>query len=381
MEHSLEISLHQNFKEAQLAGRYLPIEVLESLVINLPSVFEVRELGKSVEGRNIYTVKVGSGKTKILVWSQMHGNESTTTKAVFDFFNFLANAEEAKEILDHTTFLVIPYLNPDGIKAYTRENANVIDLNRDARDLSQPESILFKQVYEGFQPEYAFNLHDQRTIYGTKNYNKTSSLSFLAPAYNSDREINKNREEAMQIIALMNQKLSKYIPEQIGRYDDGFNLNCVGDTLQSLNIPTILFEAGHFPEDYDREETRKLIFMALYHSVKGIMGETQYNFSIEDYYLIPEIEKSFVDVVLRNLAIGNKIVDVAVLYQEKLVGNRIEFLPFIEKIETNISLFGHREIDFTHKKIENAVADFKVGNLLNSVKTETEIFSLKLTNY
>ena len=54
----------------------------------------------------------------------------------------------------------------------------------------------------------------------------------------------------MAIIAELNEMLQEFIPGQVGRYDDGFNINCVGDTLQQLNIPTILFEAGHFPNDY-----------------------------------------------------------------------------------------------------------------------------------
>jgi hypothetical protein len=41
----------------------------------------------------------------------------------------------------------------------------------------------------------------------------------------------------------------KYIPGQVSRFDDGFNINCIGDKFQS-HVPTILFEAGHFQDDY-----------------------------------------------------------------------------------------------------------------------------------
>ncbi len=75
---------HQSHHEQQLFGRYIHQLSIASLLDSLPSEFEVKQLGVSVENRPIHSVKIGSGNTKILLWSQMHGNESTTTKAVFD---------------------------------------------------------------------------------------------------------------------------------------------------------------------------------------------------------------------------------------------------------------------------------------------------------
>ncbi len=49
----------------------------------------ITEAGKSFEDRNIYQVKYGNGPVKLLLWSQMHGNEATATMALFDIFNFL----------------------------------------------------------------------------------------------------------------------------------------------------------------------------------------------------------------------------------------------------------------------------------------------------
>ena len=50
--------------------------------------FSLKPLGQSVEGREINLISFGSGKNSILCWSQMHGNESTATMALFDLFNF-----------------------------------------------------------------------------------------------------------------------------------------------------------------------------------------------------------------------------------------------------------------------------------------------------
>ena len=51
----------------------------------------------------------------------------------------------------------------------------------------------------------------------------------------------------MEVIQVMNSALQQYLPNQIGRYDDGYNDNCVGDYFQTQGTPTVLFEAGTLP--------------------------------------------------------------------------------------------------------------------------------------
>jgi hypothetical protein len=196
----------------------------------------------------------------------MHGNESTTTKALFDFFNVIhSNDKLGEKLLQEFTFCFLPMVNPDGAELYTRENANKVDLNRDSVDLSQPESQLLRKTFDDFKPDFCYNLHDQRTIFGAGDDGKVATVSFLAPSYNENRDINEVRTKAMNVIVAMNDELQKHIPNQVGRFDDGFNRNCIGDMFTFLNVPTILFEAGHFQDDYDREYTKiKTFFMILF---------------------------------------------------------------------------------------------------------------------
>ena len=87
----------------------------------------------------------------------MHGNESTTTKALFDLYKYIEDHKETKfvnTLLAMCTFTFVPMLNPDGAEAYTRINANKVDLNRDAQDLSQPESLILKELYTNIKPDY-----------------------------------------------------------------------------------------------------------------------------------------------------------------------------------------------------------------------------------
>lgn len=101
--------------------------------------------------------------------------------------------------------------------------------------------------------------------------------------------------------------LQEFLPGAVGRYDDSFNINCVGDTLQHLNIPTILFEAGHFAMDYEREQTRVFIFIALVRALEKMaeLGENL-NFNAQEYFAIPENKKCFYDYIVRNVAFRNR---------------------------------------------------------------------------
>ena len=96
-------------------------------------------------------------------------------------------------------------------------------------------------------------------IFSAGKTRNSAVLSFLSPSEDEERSITSTRQKAMEVIQVMNRAIQPFLPNQIGRYDDGFNSNCVGDSFQSCGVPTVLFEAGHYPKDYNREETRKYL--------------------------------------------------------------------------------------------------------------------------
>lgn len=344
------LDLFLNYKEQSVQGRYLTLEAILPILKKLNTKEQVKHVGNSVQGRPIYTYQIGTGKTKIFLWSQMHGNESTTTKALLDFINLLnGETELAKMLLEDFTFLAIPILNPDGAFLYTRENANKVDLNRDAQNLTQPESLVLRGVFEVFQPDYCFNLHDQRTIFGVADSGKPATVSFLAPSYNEERDINATRLDAIRVINNINSVLQNYIPGQVGRFDDSFNINCIGDTFQNLGVPTILFEAGHFPDDYLREETRKYIFISLLVSFTTLSENDVVDNEISQYLNIPQNKVAFYDFMYKNIKInydGNEIItNFAVQYKEELIDGKVNFKAYIAAIENLDSYFGHYEYD------------------------------------
>ncbi|WP_255535338.1 M14 metallopeptidase family protein [Cellulophaga sp. E16_2] len=365
------IELYNLSRENSVQGRYVTNDMIFPFLDQLGSPFQIEMIGKSVLNREIKSVTFGSGKYKILMWSQMHGNESTTTKAVLDFLNLISsNSDLAQKLLALCTFKIIPILNPDGAEAYTRINANEVDLNRDAQDKSQPESKILRAVYDAFIPDYCFNLHDQRTIFNVGATSKPATVSFLAPSHDEERSISKSRGVSMQLIVAMNKELQKYIPGQVGRYDDGFNANCVGDTFQMLNKPTILFESGHYVNDYDREETRKFIFCAIIKGVNVIADQNIDTYEQKDYFEIPENGKLFYDILIKNADFVNKNLhngaDIGILFKETLVSGVLTFVPFIEKTGNLSNFYGHKTFNcLNNKDLENLKSLKEIVDLIS----------------
>ena len=76
-----------------------------------------------------------------------------------------------------------------------------------------------------------------------------------------------NSQEASALIVVTQhydtlQSIGGESNRQVGRFDDAFNINCVGDYFQTQGTSTILFEAGHYQNDYSREKSRKFIAFA-----------------------------------------------------------------------------------------------------------------------
>lgn len=359
--------LYSRFKEQSLHGRYITLKNIEPILNRFESTIQIDTIGQSVLGKPIYQCEIGTGRTRILLWSQMHGNESTTTKALFDFLNLLnSDTARAKTLRSHFTFCCLPMLNPDGALHYTRENANKMDLNRDSQTLSQPESRLLRTTFERFKPHYCYNLHDQRTIFGTENTNKPATVSFLAPSYNEAREVNEVRMKAIAVIVAMNQALQSYIPNQVGRFDDSFNINCIGDTFQSLQVPTILIEAGHFPADYNREVTRKYIFMALLSGFE-FLSKSNFNDSrLSEYLNIPQNKVYFYDFVFKNVKINYDdtqiITNFAAQYKEELIDNQLFLNAYIVDIGELKDIQGHFEYDAHEALYGNVEGNFPKVN-------------------
>jgi hypothetical protein len=212
-------------------------------------------------------------------------------------------------------------------------------------------------------------MHGQRTIFSAGNSPNSAALSFLSPSENDKRSITITRQKSMEIIQVMNKTLQPYLPNQIGRYDDGFNDNCVGDYFQSNGTPTILFEAGHFPKDYKREVTRKYMATALISAIDYIANTTISGADYKPYFDIPENDKQFYDIIVRNALIDPSkptcFGDIAIQYTEVLVSDEVTFKPKIVFLGDLNNKHGHKEINADFKTVSHP--DFEILSMGNEI--------------
>ena len=343
------IHWHRLYKEQRLTGRWITFDMIKPIIKELTFPFSVKQIGVSFRKVPIHKITIGSGATKILLWSQMHGNESTGTKALFDLFQFFLKPKEniaiVERILEKCTLVFIPLLNPDGAEIYTRKNAQGIDLNRDAVALEAPESNILRAVLKEFNPQFCFNLHDQRTIFSVGKQQLPASISFLAPSEDKERTVTSGRKVTMAVIVAMNAVLQQIIPNQIGRYTDEFYPTATGDNFQKAGYNTILIEAGHYQDDYDREEVRMLNFIAL---ITGILHITKGVFTnYTPYFNILDNEKKYLDIIYKNVFLidKNQLTDVGIVYKETLLNGTLHFTPVISLCEKLTDYNANRYID------------------------------------
>ena len=287
--------------------------------------------GYSNEKRPIYSLELGQGTHKVLAWSQMHGNETTTTKALLDVLDHLLLSVEGKKLLQQLQLKLIFQLSPDGALNYTRLNGVGVDLNRDASTQSQPEMQTLIKVFKDFSPNLCLNLHGQRTIFAAGKTNTPSALSFLAPAADSERSITPAREMAMKLIAAMASEHETSTSWGIGRYDDSFNINCTGDYFIVQGVPTILFEAGHYPNDYARKTTRTLVTKSIIDCLNSFCRAGYDSYTIQDYHAIPENSNHLRDIEFTEVTIVNNgnitKSSLFVQFKEVLKQGVVEFVP------------------------------------------------------
>ena len=376
-------SIYDEFKVHQIKGRYITNSHILPFLKNLNSNFKLQKIGFSEKNIPIYSVNFGNGPINILIWSQMHGNEATTTKSLIDCLN-LFNSSNNEFITNNLCVKIIPILNPDGANNYCRLNSNNIDLNRDAQELTQSESRVLRDLFDEFKPHYCFNMHDQRTIYSAGDDYYPATLSFLSPSQDNNRSLTINRKIGMKIISNLRHVIDPYIPNQISRYDDKFNINCVGDKFQSLGVPTILFEAGHYDNDYNRDITRKYMMFAIYQTFLSIINKSYINYSTNNYFDIPENKPTYFDVLIKGVSFDKNlkdIRDVGILYSESLEKSNINFTPFVAKIGDLSSYYGHKIFYAKSKHVTNVFEKtIRESDLVNQIFINNNKIDLFLIN-
>ena len=121
------------------------------------------EIGKSIMGRPIWSLKIGSGDNRVMYNASHHANEWLNTILLLKFTEQLAQSYaeggqisgfDAEDILDYATILLIPAVNPDGIDLVTG-------------DLQEGEFFVGAQRIAGKYPDIPFPSGWNANIRGT----------------------------------------------------------------------------------------------------------------------------------------------------------------------------------------------------------------------
>jgi hypothetical protein len=276
--------------------------------------FAVEEIGKSVEGRSINHITVGRGPFKVLLWSQMHGDEPTATSALFDLFEYLyrhQSEDPPRRILSALTLHVVPMLNPDGAEKFSRRNAQGIDINRDALMLQTPEGRALKALRDRLEPRLAFNLHNQNWRTSVGRPPKVASISLLSVAYDEARSMNEGRLLSKRVCVVIREALEPLAAGQIGRYSDEFEVRAFGDNVTKWGTPVVLIETGPWPLDLARSRSPedfdgpliRLNFVALVSALDAVATDRVKDADLARYDSLPVNESRNFFITIRGATV------------------------------------------------------------------------------
>jgi len=350
---------YASYRVGSFASRRFPPDILhriiDTLAVDSSSLFNIRNVGLSFEERPLRLVTVGSGGTQVLLWSQMHGDESTATMAIVDILNYirLARAEAVvRDLLSRFTIHFLPMLNPDGAARFQRRTAQGIDMNRDALSLQTPEARLLKQLKDTIKPAFGFNLHDQQlsTVGATR---ELTSIALLAPAIDPGKSENEVRMRAKRVASVFVAVVRQSGENRIARYDDAFEPRAFGDSMQKWGTSTLLVESGHTIGDPEKDSIRKLNVIGILGSLYAVGSGESDGWDTSHYEHLPWNDEKAYDLIIRNVQVTHgdgrsTCADLGVSYQ---VDTHSESTPILVDVGDLHTFIGVKEIDALQKQL------------------------------
>ncbi len=277
------------------------VRQLQELAARHPGSLSLAAVGRSVEGREIQLLTLGRGPRRVMLWSQMHGDEPSATPALLDLVSSLlsVDAPEHRLILERLTLLVVPMLNPDGASRYARRNSQAIDINRDALHLVTPEGRLLKQLRDRFQPELGFNLHDQNRRTSVGETGVLARIALLAVSGDAQGTLTPGRARAKRVCSALARALALFVPGGIARYDEDWNPRAFGDNITAWGTPVVLIESGAWPAGGSYADLTRLNYVGLLIALHGLARDDLAGEDASLYERLPRnSDGRYVDVIL-----------------------------------------------------------------------------------
>ena len=281
---------------------------------------DLQMLGKSYEGRDIFVMRIGSGPTKVALWSQMHGDEPTHTVALIELLRWLTSRDAlANSVLQSCSLTIVPMLNPDGAENWTRRNAQGIDINRDARRLVSPEAKLLDALILRGKFDFAFNLHNQRRS-RTIDGQHLAAISLLVPPVDEANSQTEWTQRSKRLASCIRRCVEPRCEQMISRYNAGFMPRCFGERVSASGVATLLVEAGGCP-DLDADWLTQLHFHALASGLSAIAEGVVESESPDGYESLPVgNDQELYDLLIRNVTFRDESSNQSVVFDSTDVG-------------------------------------------------------------
>jgi murein peptide amidase A len=172
---------------ASMFARVLLIALLGAVAAGQAAAARTIDLGDSVQGREIVAFEIAGAhpRAAVLVVGCIHGNEP----AGIAIARALTHARPPSDI----ALWVLPDLNPDGVAAGTRQNADGVDLNRNfptrwhaqsgtfasgPYPLSEPESRIAYRLILRVRPAVSIWFHQHENLVDDSSGNRALEQRF-----------------------------------------------------------------------------------------------------------------------------------------------------------------------------------------------------------
>ena len=317
--------------------------------LNKSDIVKLEIIGKSVDGRNLYSLEIGTGKDVTVFEAGIHSGESASplfiTKFMIDIVNSYENGDEDTiNLLKNNKIVVLPFANPDGYEVsffgkdalnnkdlflanyddddliIIKSNANGVDLNR---NFPSQTSGLYYSMYNlhysvsknqtnnvrkyfpgstlGSEPETRAIMYLQnKWIENLKSYvalHSAGRVIYNGKPYLSDEYNNTSHSCANIVGNITGYTVLSKADEEAGEGNDGTSSEYMAESLSGFLFST---ETGRLSSDYYAKKYDEM----KYHNTCVIVIEALERYTInldtiKNEYYNHDLAKAYLAVIKR----------------------------------------------------------------------------------
>ncbi|WP_164848298.1 DUF2817 domain-containing protein [Halobacteriovorax sp. HLS] len=222
-------------KSSEYVDYHLNLERVSKYIRSLPHIYRNELSVKSIghyDGEDILRIDIpGRGATprkKVVITAGVHGNESA---GVVTSLEFIKKNIYNPHVRNNFDIVIIPYLNPGGLKNNSRRLNNNIDLNRTfKKSAEQRVTNILRSTHEDEHFDLSLDLHEA----------PTRDKFFIIKSEVDDNYLTKNVLSNIDTNYLVTDKLGQYPGEMMSATSNkkAYDLYAPGEVASS-NIGTV----------------------------------------------------------------------------------------------------------------------------------------------